>query len=131
MARSTPSAKLITHMKDYVSGGLPVRLALEADSGFEISIRRLATFPDHLRQGYATEVMTELCRMADRLDVTIGLEALPEEQDEPEDELDLDALVAFYAKFGFTGEATFGDESAWMSREPNARPSLQRQAPNH
>lgn len=126
--KKTPAARLIVQMKEFMSGGLPVRLALEQDSDFEISIRRLATRPDSLHQGYATEAMEELCRLADKLDVVIGLEALAEEQDEPEDGIDLPSLVAFYGRFGFDGEAVPGEESAWMSREPGRRLALRSRA---
>lgn len=113
-------------MKDFIAGGIPVRLALEQDSEFELSIRRLATFPGSLRQGYGTEVMDELCRLADKHEVVIGLEAHPEEQDDPEDDMDLSTLVSFYARFGFDGDVTHGEDSAWMSREPGRKPELRR-----
>lgn len=114
-----PAEKLIAAMDEYVAvGRVPVRLALEADSGFEVSIQRIATFPDSLRQGYASEVMTELIRVADRFGVVIGLEALPEEQDDPDDDIDLGSLVEFYRRFGFDGAFAPGDESVWMGRNP-------------
>lgn len=114
-----PAEKLIAAMDEYLAvGRVPVCLALEADSGFEVSIQRIATFPDSLRQGYASEVMTELIRVADRFGVVIGLEALPEEQDDPDDDIDLGSLVEFYRRFGFDGEFAPGDESVWMGRNP-------------
>lgn len=114
-----PAQKLIATMDEYIAvGRVPVRLALEADSDFEVSIQRLATFSDSLRQGYATEVMDELIRAADRFGVVIALEALPEEQDDPEDDIDLGSLVEFYRRFGFEGDYTPGNESVWMGREP-------------
>jgi GNAT superfamily N-acetyltransferase len=114
-----PAQKLIATMDEFIAvGRVPVRLALEADSDFEVSIQRIATFPDSLRQGYATEVMDELVRVADRLGVVVGLEALPEEQDDPDDDIDLGSLVEFYRRFGFEGDFSPGDESAWMGRSP-------------
>lgn len=114
-----PAEKLIAAMDEYLAvGRVPVRLALEADSSFEVSIQRLATFPDSLRQGYASEVMGELVKGADRFGVIIGLEALPEEQDDPDDDIDLGSLVEFYRRFGFEGDFTPGDESVWMGRNP-------------
>jgi GNAT superfamily N-acetyltransferase len=114
-----PAEKLIAAMDEYLAvGRVPVRLALEADSGFEVSIQRLATFPDSLRQGYASDVMGELVKAADRFGVVIGLEALPEEQDDPDDDIDLGSLVEFYRRFGFEGDFTPGDESVWMGRNP-------------
>jgi GNAT superfamily N-acetyltransferase len=114
-----PAQKLIATMDEFIAvGRVPVRLALEADSDFEVSVQRIATFPDSLRQGYATEVMDELVRAADRFGVVIGLEALPEEQDDPDDDIDLGSLVEFYRRFGFEGDFSPGDESVWMGRAP-------------
>ncbi len=114
-----PAQKLIAVMDEFIAvGRMPVRLALEADSDFEVSIQRLATFPDSLRQGYASEVMDELTKAADCFGVVIALEALPEEQDDPDDDIDLGSLVDFYRRFGFEGDFTPGDESVWMGRNP-------------
>jgi GNAT superfamily N-acetyltransferase len=114
-----PAEKLIATMDEFLAvGRVPVRLALEMDSSFEVSIQRLATFPDSLRQGYAMEVMDELVKAADRFGVVIGLEALPEEQDDPDDDIELGSLVEFYRRFGFEGDFSLGDESVWMGRNP-------------
>ncbi|NTF16907.1 GNAT family N-acetyltransferase [Agrobacterium rubi] len=113
-----------------MTGGLPVRLVLEQNSEFEVSVQRLATFPASLRQGYASEVMQELCRLADRHDAVLSLEAHPhpEEQDDLDDDMELKDLVSFYAKFGFGGEVRPGEDSAWMSREPGRSHALRRSA---
>ncbi|MCS4090205.1 GNAT family N-acetyltransferase [Rhizobium sp. BK176] len=115
----TDAEKLIAGMAKFIAEDrIPVRLELEADSGFEIAIRRLATYPNYLREGYASEVMAHLVKMADRLSVVVELEAIPEEQDDPDDEIDLPNLVAFYEKFGFSGTIAEDGESAWMFRRP-------------
>lgn len=55
-----------------------------------------------------------VCRIADRLGVTLHLEALPDE-DEPD--MDQSRLIAFYRRFGFEG----GDSDGMMWRIPQKR----------
>jgi ribosomal protein S18 acetylase RimI-like enzyme len=111
------SEKLIRGMQAFINTEhLPVSLSLNKDSGFEVSIQRLATHENSRRQGYASEVMRKLVEMADKFKVDLELEAIPED---PEDgDMDLSTLVEFYERFGFQGDLKEDSESVWMSYSP-------------
>ena len=121
----TIAVQLVRQMNDYVrSQNLPVILSLCVESSYEVSVERLAVYPDHLRQGYGSQVMSELTRRANELDVDLVLLARPEERDEPEEEIPLPALTDFYKRFGFNGDYVSGSESTLMYRQASSAPSI-------
>lgn len=68
--------------------------------------------------GNATRVMNDICKIADKNNVTIALDPLPYGKDQKK--LNYEQLVSFYKKFGFKfeeGKDGFGD----MERIPNQK----------
>ncbi len=113
-ARGSSAERYVEAAERYLAGvrGATVSLAVEDD--YEVAIQRLYVYPEERRTGLGSGILRELCRMATKRRITLFLEALPEEDEE--DNIDLESLVAFYQKFGFHGDIR-GD-SAMMYREP-------------
>lgn len=113
-ARGSSASRYVEAAERYLAGVRGVTVSLEVEDDYDVSIQRIYVYPEERRTGLGSEVLRELCRMATKRRVTLFLEALPEEDEE--DNIDLESLVSFYQKFGFRGDIR--GNSAMMYREP-------------
>lgn len=108
-ARLSPAQRMIQQVE--ALNLYPARVSVHAEEDRDVAVQRLYVPEIERGTGSASAAMTAICRIADRLGVTLHLEALPDE-DEPD--MDQARLVQFYQRFGFTG-------NAMMYREPQRR----------
>lgn len=114
-ARQSPAERLIV-AADHLDRS-PIRLALSIQDHDEVNIDKLSCWPaDNRGMGYATSTMSELCKLANKLQVTLYLEAKPDEDDDEDYEMDVERLVKFYQRFGFQGgKNSNADRMMWRS----------------
>lgn len=113
-AKETPAQKFIAKANELISEP-NLRLSLWAEDYDEVSIQRIVVDSEYRGEGIASAALKVLCKLADRRGITLFLEALPED-DEDMDQ-DIGRLMRFYAKFGFQGEGSNG----MMFRSPSIK----------
>lgn len=94
--------QLIEHMNVYVSSINGANLRLMKDGSEGVYLHTLQVPPAFRRKRLGTDVMSELIRKADELDVHVVLNSSPVDADNAPDHA---ALTDFYKQFGF--------EEAW------------------
>jgi GNAT superfamily N-acetyltransferase len=94
-----------------------VRIDLWPEDDFDVAIQKLYVEPQWRGQGLAPEALKALGKLADRMGISLYLEALPDEEDEDVDQ-DRERLIAFYRRCGFEGGG--GDGMMWRSPKPRA-----------
>jgi GNAT superfamily N-acetyltransferase len=110
-ARQTPAERFIQQIDDLLVHERGVRASFHAEDATDVALQRLSVEPRGT--GLGTWAMQIAIRLADKLGVTLYLEALAEE-----DDMDQDRLIAFYRRFGFQG-GDGGDNMMW--RSPSAK----------
>lgn len=93
-----------------------VRIDLWPEDEFDVAIQKLYVEPHARGQNLASDALVALGKLADRMGVTLYLEALPDEEDDDMDQ-DVNRLISFYRRFGFEG----GDTDGMMWRSPKKR----------
>ena len=114
-SRETPAQRFIQR-----SGGLwdprLVRIDLCPEDYLDVSIQKLSVDAQYRGEGLVSDALKALGKLADRMGVTLYLEALPDESDDDMDQ-DQGRLIAFYRRNGFEG----GETDGMMWREPKSK----------
>jgi GNAT superfamily N-acetyltransferase len=107
--RKTPAERFVEQIDGLLARERGVRASFRVEDAFDVAIQRLSVEPRG--SGLGTWAMHIVIKLADRLGVTLYLEALAEE-----DDMDQARLVEFYRRFGFQG-----DEMMWRSPKSRRR----------
>lgn len=109
--------KFIERVKAEIPNEVMIWLGTEGDD--EVTIERFRVETWNRGYGYAGEAMATIAKLADRMSITIYLEALPDAEDEDMDQ-DVERLVNFYRRYGFEGDRIV-DGGMLMCREPKSK----------
>jgi hypothetical protein len=100
-------------LTDFNRSAGPVHVDI-VGSGSAATLESITSERKH--QGYASQVMTQLCELADQYGVTIQLQPVSyADYGNAEGGLSMDALIMWYEQYNF--ELDF--ESGWMRRRPS------------